>query len=266
MTRISAKFENLKKEGRKAFIPYITAGDPDLSTTEDLILALDGAGADIIELGVPFSDPMADGPVIQRASERALHIPIGVADILPVVERVRRKSDVPIVLFTYFNPLLRFAMEDIGLKLRQSGVDGVLVTDLIPEESGGFVTVMRQAQLDTIFLVAPTSTDDRIQLIAEYSSGFIYVVARTGVTGMRESLSDQVSSIVERVRRYSTLPVAVGFGISTPGHVREVWNYADAAVVGSRLVLEIENCHGSPQLVERVAQLAGQLKMAGQQA
>ncbi len=259
MTRITAKFEQLTREGRKAFIPYITAGDPDLSTTESLILALDEAGADVLELGVPFSDPMADGPVIQRASERALNNPIGVADLLPMIERARQNTDLPILLFTYFNPLLQFAREKIGAKLKQAGIDGVLVTDLIPEEAESFVAEMRQVELDTVFLVAPTSTDDRIKLIARYSSGFIYVVARTGVTGVRESLSVEVRSIVERVRRYSSLPVAVGFGISKPEHVREVWNYADGAVVGSRLVSEIENNLNSPQLVEKVARLARDL-------
>src|SRR5262249_32270260 len=260
MTRITAKFEELRREGRKAFIPYITAGDPDLATTERLLLALADAGADLIELGVPFSDPMADGPVIQRASERALKNPIGVADILPVVERVRERSDVPILLFTYFNPLMQFSAANIGEELTRAGVDGVLVTDLIPEEAGDFVAVMRRAGLDTVFLVAPTSTDERIGIIAERSTGFIYVVARTGVTGMRESDSAQVRKLVERVRRHSDLPVAVGFGVSKPEHVRDVWNYADGAVVGSRLVSEIERHLGSPQLVDQVAQLARDLK------
>jgi tryptophan synthase alpha chain len=261
MTRITKHFERLRREGRKAFIPYITAGDPDLATTEEILLALDEAGADVIELGVPFSDPMADGPVIQRASERALKNPIGIADILPVVERVRRKSEVPILLFSYFNPLLQFANEALGSKLKDAGVDGVLVTDLIPEEAAGFIAEMRQANLDTVFLVAPTSTDGRIKLIAENSSGFIYIVARTGVTGMRENISVEVRSIAERVRRFSELPIAVGFGISKPEHVREVWSYADGAVVGSRLVLEIENNIGSPGLVESVARLARELTM-----
>jgi tryptophan synthase alpha chain len=258
--RITKRFEDLKSEGRKAFIPYITAGDPDLATTERLLLALDDAGADVIELGVPFSDPMADGPVIQRASERALKNPVGVADILPIVERVRARSDVPILLFTYFNPLLQFSNENTGEKLKRAGVDGVLVTDLIPEEAEDFVAEMRRVELDTVFLVAPTSTDERIKLIAEHSSGFIYVVARTGVTGMRESVSAEVRALVERVRRYSPLPVAVGFGISKPEHVRDVWSYADGAVVGTRLVLEIENNLSSPQLVEKVAQLARELR------
>ncbi len=259
MSRITERFERLKAEGRKAFIPYITAGDPDLATTEALMLALDEAGADIIELGVPFSDPMADGPVIQRASERALKRQIGVADILPLVERVRQRSEVPIVLFTYFNPLLQFSRDGAGEALKRAGVDGVLVTDLIPEEADTLVAEMRRAGIETVFLVAPTSTDARIKLIAEYSSGFVYVVARTGVTGVREAMSHEVRAVVERVRRYSRLPVAVGFGISRPEHVREVWSYADGAVVGSRLVLEIETYLNSPQLVERVAELTREL-------
>jgi tryptophan synthase alpha chain len=260
MTRITKRFEQLKREGRKAFIPYITAGDPDLRTTEEMILALDEAGADIIELGVPFSDPMADGPVIQRASERALKTPIGIADILPVVERVRRRSEIPLLLFTYFNPLMQFTRERLGEKLKAAGIDGVLVTDLIPEEADLFVSEMRAAALDTVFLVAPTSTDERIQLISHVSSGFIYIVARTGVTGIRESISAEVQGIVERVRRYSSLPVAVGFGISKPEHVQAVWNYADGAVVGTRIVLEIENHLKSPDLVERIAQLTRELR------
>ena len=259
MSRIREVLENLRREGRHAFIPYITAGDPDLETTESILLALADAGADVIELGVPFSDPMADGPVIQRASERALQRPLGVKDILPVVERFRRSSDVPIVLFTYYNPLLQLASEDMGERLRAARVDGVLITDLIPEEAGDFVSRMRRAGVETIFLVAPTSTDERIKMIAEYASGFIYVVARTGVTGMRVNLSTEVQSLVERVRRVSDLPVAVGFGIATPEHVREVWRYADGAVVGSRLVLEIEKHLGTPEIVSSVAKLAREL-------
>ena len=260
MTRISQKFQQLKTENRKGFIPYITAGDPDLVITEKLVLALAEAGADVIELGVPFSDPMADGPVIQRASERALIKPVGVAEVLSLVERIRKNSDVPIVLFTYFNPLMQFAKQDAGKKLKAAGVDGVLITDLIPEEAGSFVAEMRAADVDTIFLVAPTSTDERIKLIAEHTKGFVYVVARTGVTGVRESISMAVGGLVERVKQHTSLPVAVGFGISTPEQVREVCGYADAAVVGSRLVLEIEHNVDSPHLVQRVAELARELK------
>lgn len=259
-SRISATFETLRAEGRKAFIPYLTAGDPDLATTEKLLLALTDAGADIIELGVPFSDPMADGPVIQRASERALQNPIGVPEILTLVERFRERSQVPIVLFTYFNPLLQLKSSNRAQTLRNAGVDGVLVTDLIPEEAGELVAEMRSGDIDTIFLVAPTSTDERIRLISQCTTGFVYVVARLGVTGVGESVGRDARSIVERVRHYSSLPVAVGFGISTPEHVNEVWRYADAAVVGSRLVLEIEQHLGDSDLVERIRRLAAELR------
>lgn len=259
MSRITERFQQLKTAGRKAFIPYITAGDPDLATTEKILAALAEAGADVIELGVPFSDPMADGPVIQRASERALQQPIGIAEILPLVTRFKAKYDVPVVLFTYFNPLLQFAGAQMGGALRAAGVDGVLITDLIPEEADTFVAQMRQAGVDTIFLVAPTSTDERIQLIARYASGFVYVVARTGVTGIGATMAQNIESLVARVRIYTDLPVAVGFGISTHEHVQAVWSYADGAVVGSRLVLEIEKHLEAPDLVEHVALLTRQL-------
>jgi tryptophan synthase alpha chain len=262
MSRITERFTRLRSSGRGAFIPYLTAGDPDLETTQKLLAALAEAGADIIELGVPFSDPMADGPIIQRASERALRHDIGIEEILPVVTDFKRNHDVPVVLFTYFNPLLRFHADSPAQRasaLRESGVDGVLVTDLIPEEAGEFASEMRKAGIDTIFLVAPTSTDERIEKIARAASGFIYVVARTGVTGVRDSLSGEVKQLVERVRRNSALPVTVGFGISLPEHITEVWSYADGAVVGSRLVLEIERRVGSADLVDRVAALAREL-------
>lgn len=262
MSRITESFARRSAAARRAFIPYLTAGDPDLETTGRLLAALARAGSDVIELGVPFSDPMADGPVIQRASERALKRDIGINEILPVVAQFRRHYDVPIVLFTYFNPLLQFQTDGHGrgaATLRASGVDGVLVTDLIPEEAGEFVAEMRAAGIETIFLVAPTSTDERIELISGVASGFIYVVARNGVTGVRQSVAGEVRELVERVKNKSRLPVAVGFGISQPEHVREVWSYADGAVVGSRLVLEIENHSGSDDLVERVEALTREL-------
>lgn len=259
MSRITERFQQLEAQGRKAFIPYITAGDPDLATTEKILVTLAEAGADVIELGVPFSDPMADGPVIQRASERALQQPIGIAEILPLVTRFKAKYDVPIILFTYFNPLLQFAGEQMGEALKAAGVDGVLITDLIPEEADAFVAQMRSAGVDTIFLVAPTSTDERIKLIADYASGFVYVVARTGVTGVGDRVAQNVQSLVERVRHFTDLPIAVGFGISTHEHVQAVWRYADGAVVGSRLVLEIEKHLHAPDLVEHVALLTRQL-------
>jgi tryptophan synthase alpha chain len=256
MSRIESKLETLKGNGRKAFVPYITAGDPDLETSARMIVELEQRGADIIELGVPFSDPMADGPVIQRASERALRNKVGAHDCLSLVRRVREKSDIPIVLFSYLNPLLALGPDSIGEQIRDAGVDGVIATDLVPEEASEFRAELRAAGVDTIFLVAPTSTDERIRLVAEASSGFIYAVSRAGVTGVRQSLSDRAAMLVERVRRFTDLPVAVGFGISTPEQVSEVWLHADAAVVGSRIVAEIESRAGDGLLVEKVGALA----------
>lgn len=255
MSRIGEKFRQLRSSSRKAFIPYITAGDPDLETTAELILELERSGADIIELGVPFSDPMADGPVIQRASERALRRGTTARACIELVSQVRQKSQIPIVLMSYLNPLLALGLDGLGERLERAGVDGVLVTDLVPEEAGQFAAQMRSHGIDTIFLVAPTSTDERVKLIAESSSGFIYAVSRPGVTGIREKLSEAAAAVVSRVRRFTDLPVAVGFGISTPEHVREVWSRADAAVVGSRIVAEIEKYGSDPALRERVGQL-----------
>jgi tryptophan synthase alpha chain len=260
MTRIQSKFHNLKKANQKAFIPYITAGDPDLRTTLRLILELERAGSDIIELGVPFSDPIADGPVIQRASERALRNGVNVRDCLDLVRELRTQSEVPILLFTYFNPILALGLEQLGNELRRAGVDGVLVTDLVPEEAGDFIATMRAAEINTVFLIAPTSPDERIKLITECSTGFVYAVSRTGVTGMRQTLSESAASLVSRARKFTDDPVAVGFGISTPEHVREVWEHADGAVVGSRIVSEIADHAGSPDLVSRVASLARRLR------
>jgi tryptophan synthase alpha chain len=253
--RIEFKFRDLAREGKKAFVPFITAGDPDLETTVELVWELERSGADIIELGVPFSDPMADGPVIQRASDRALRNGVGVRHCLDLVRQVRSKSEVPIVLFSYFNPLLSLGIEKIGDELRSAGVDGLLVTDLVPEEAKDFIAGMRASGVDTIFLVAPTSTDERIKLIARATTGFIYAVSRTGVTGVREGLSGIAARLVSRVRLFSNLPVAVGFGISTPEHVCEVWRHADGAVVGSRIVAEIEQNIGNPMLVSRIGLL-----------
>ncbi|MBI3653408.1 MAG: tryptophan synthase subunit alpha [Acidobacteria bacterium] len=257
MTRIQSKFHELKQAGRKAFIPYLTAGDPDLATTAKLILSLAENGADIIELGVPFSDPMADGLVIQRASERALRHQVSVRDCLDLVKQVRLHSQVPIVLFSYLNPLL--SLKALGQALREVGVDGVLATDLVPEEAGDYLAEMREANVDTIFLVAPTSPDARLKRVADCCTGFIYAVSRTGVTGVRQSLSQSANHLVHRVRRFTELPIAVGFGISTPEQVAAVWQHADAAVVGSRIVAEIENLEGHEHLVERIGALTRSL-------
>ena len=262
MTRITDKFAALGASGRKAFIPYVTAGDPNLGATARIILELERSGADIIELGVPFSDPVADGPVIQRASERALRNGVSVRDCLSLVRRIRERSEIPIVLFTYFNPLLSLGDGAIGRELRGAGVDGVLVTDLVPEEADDFIRQMRAADVDTVFLVAPTSTDERIRRVAAASSGFVYAVSRAGVTGVRQSLSEAAAELVGRVRPFTDLPVAVGFGISTPEHVDEVWRHADAAVVGSRIVAEIAEHAGDDGLAERVGRLTRELRSA----
>ena len=235
------------------------AGDPDLKTTHNLILELDQIGASVIELGVPFSDPMADGPVIQRASERALRHGFGLPEILDLVRDVRRQTNVPIVLFSYFNPLLQFGLEKLVREAEHAQIDGVLVTDLIPEEAAGFSAMLRAHEIDLIFLAAPTSTQTRLKLIAERASGFIYAVARAGVTGVREDVSVEAEKLVTRVRAVSNLPVAVGFGISKAEHVREVRRYADAAVVGSAIVERIEREAGQPDLVQRVGRFAASL-------
>ena len=221
-----------------------------------MIVELARAGATVIELGVPFTDPMADGPVIQRASERALRHGFGLGEVLKVVTTARTLTDVPIILFSYFNPLLQFGLDRLVDEAEKAGIDGILVTDLIPEEAGEFASALRAHELDMIFLVAPTSTDERLKMIAERASGFIYAVSRAGVTGAREQLSAEAEKLVRRVRRFSDLPVAVGFGISKPEHLSDVWRYADAAVVGSAIVMEIERGGISAQVVERVSGLA----------
>src|SRR6478672_9238034 len=219
MSRIKEAFETLNREQKKGFIPFVTAGDPDLETTKDLVIELARAGATLIELGVPFTDPMADGPVIQRASERALRHGFGLSEILDLVREVRKETNVPIILFSYFNPLLQFGLEKLVREAEHAEVDGVLVTDLTPEEAGRFSAMLRAHEIDLIFLVAPTSTDERLKMIAETASGFIYAVSRAGVTGAREEVSAEAERLVNRVRAVSNLPVAVGFGISTPEQV-----------------------------------------------
>lgn len=259
MSRIAEAFSKLRRDGRRGFIPFITAGDPDLHTTYELLLELARSSATVIELGVPFSDPMADGPVIQRASERALRHGFGIAEILDVVAQAQKKMDVPVVLFSYFNPLLQYGLERLSREARAAGADGVLVTDLVPEEAVEFSAMLRAHELDMIFLVAPTSTDARLRMVAERASGFIYAVSRAGVTGTRNAVSHEAEHLVARVREVSELPIAVGFGISTAEQVAQTWRYADAAVVGSALVAEIERLGGVPDTVQRVGDFARHL-------
>jgi tryptophan synthase alpha chain len=256
---IAETFARLDREGRRGFIPFITAGDPDLKTTRALVVELAHAGASLIELGVPFSDPMADGPVIQRASERALRHGVSVADVLACVRDVRRETDVPIVLFSYYNPLLQYGHERLCAETQQAGVDGMLVTDLAPEEADEFAAMLKQHELDLIFLVAPTSTDVRLRMVAERASGFIYAVSRAGITGVQAEMSVAAEQLVRRVRATTDLPVAVGFGISTRAQVADVWRYADAAVVGSAIVAEIERAAGATDLVAHIGTFARSL-------
>jgi tryptophan synthase alpha chain len=259
MSRIGETFTALKRFGRGGFIPFIIAGDPDLETTELLLIELAAAGADIIELGVPFSDPVADGETIQRASERALQKGVTLRDALTCVARAKQHINVPIVLFSYFNPLLKFGEEPLANEARQAGVDAILVTDLIPEEAQGWIETLMQFELDPIFLVAPTTSDNRLKQIAQQARGFIYAVSRAGVTGARDEMSRDAEPLVQHVRTVSNLPVAVGFGISTAEQVRQVWHFADAAVIGSAIVREIEKQAGSPDLVNRVGEFVKSL-------
>jgi len=259
MTRIDKKFQELRAHRRKAFIPYITAGDPDLKTSLELVLALDRAGADIIELGVPFSDPIGDGPVIQRATERALKSHTTLRDILQLGVEIRKRSQVPLLIMSYYNPLLHYGLDNLAHDAVASGFDGILASDLTVEESEPFITAMSKAGLNTVFLVAPTSSPERIRKIAQTSTGFLYAVSRTGVTGERQELSTDLRSFLQTLRGYTQVPIAVGFGISKPEHIQAVWQEADGAVVGSALVREIEE-HTGGDLPNRVAAFTRWLK------
>jgi tryptophan synthase alpha chain len=260
MTRIEKKFRQLETEGRKAFIPYMTAGDPALPITLDLVLALEKAGADLVELGVPFSDPIADGPVIQRATERALRNGVTLRGILDLGHSIRKESEIPLVLFSYFNPLLNYGLEKLAKDAATAGFDGVLASDLPVEESESFVQTMRFGGLDTIFLVAPTSSRERMKKISEASTGFLYAVSRTGVTGERQELANDLRDFLRTLRGFTKLPIAVGFGISQPEHVQAVWQEADGAVVGSSIVKKVEENIGQPELIAKVASFAAWLK------
>jgi len=242
-TRIGNLFAARRAEGRKVFIAYLTAGDPTPAHTAQLVLALERGGADLIELGVPFSDPIADGPVIQRASYRALQAGATLAGLLETVKEIRRRSEIPLLLFSYLNPLLRHGFGNLAREAAETGIDGVLLTDLSVEEAAEPVKRLREHSLDTVFLAAPTSTQRRLRLVAEHSSGFIYLVSRTGVTGQQASLSSAIAPLVGRIRPLTDLPLAVGFGIGKPDQVAEAARLADAVVVGSAIVQFIET-HG----------------------
>jgi tryptophan synthase alpha chain len=261
-TRIAQRFADLRRSGEMGLVAYITAGDPTLAATEKFVLALAGAGADVIELGVPFSDPVADGPVIQRASERALRAGTTLAGVLGLVKSLRAKTQVPLVLFSYYNPVLQMGLEKFAEAAKSAGADGALITDITPEEAGEYRAAMAANGLDTVFLAAPTSTDERLALISKSSSGFLYVISRTGVTGAKDQLADELPALARRVRRFTELPIAVGFGISLPGHVSLLGGLADAAVVGSALVEEIERADSVDAAAESLAARVKLLKGA----
>jgi tryptophan synthase alpha chain len=258
---IEGTFEKVLSENRIALIPFITAGDPSLAQTEELVMTLAKDGADIVELGVPFSDPLADGPAIQRASERSLKKGATLRRILVTVEKIREKSGIPLVLMSYYNPILKMGLDVFVKRAVTAGVDGIIIPDLPPEEAGDWIQSARRAKLATIFLVAPTSTEERIQKIARVSRGFIYYVSLTGVTGARKNLQQDVRQRVNLIRRFTKLPVCVGFGISKPEHVRQLADGADGVIVGSALVNLIERNKGD-KLHQKVGGFIRSLKNA----
>lgn len=261
-TRIARRFDELRAAGEMGLVAYVTAGDPTLDATERIVVALAEAGADVIELGVPFSDPVADGPTIQRASERALRSGTTLAGVLELVRGIRRASQAPLVLFSYFNPVLQMGVERFAESAGAAGADGVLITDLTPEEATSYQPALAARGLDTIFLAAPTSTDERLAKIAARSSGFLYLISRTGVTGAKDSLPEDLPELLRRARGATSLPIAVGFGISLPGHVSALGGLADAAVVGSALVSEIERSSSVDSAASAVAKRVRGLKQA----
>lgn len=259
MTRIGLLFERLKRENRKGLIAYLTAGDPAPARTPSLVHALERGGADLIELGVPFSDPIADGPVIQRAGERALQAGTSLRTVLDIACRIRETSQVPLLLFTYLNPVVRYGLDRLAEDAAAAGIDGCLLTDASVEEAEAYAAAMHRHNIDTVFLAAPTSTPRRLELVARYSTGFVYLVSRTGVTGERDSLSASVAPLVNSMREVTDLPLAVGFGISKPEHVAELGHQVEAVVVGSALVRIIEQ-HPGPELEQRLEEFTRSLK------
>lgn len=252
MSRIKQKLEHLKNNSCKGFIPFVTAGDPDLAPSLSIILKLAEMEADVIELGVPFSDPMADGPTIQRSSQRALQNGVNLSQILEIVREVRRHSEVPLVIFSYLNPLMQFGFERFGSEACEAGVDGVLITDVVGEEAGDLSKFLAERDIDLISLIAPTTSEERLSEICSNAKGFIYAVSRAGVTGAQAETSSAAEKLVTRARRYTELPIAVGFGISTREQIEDVWKYADAAVVGSAIVAEIERSSTPENAVKNV--------------
>jgi tryptophan synthase alpha chain len=251
-SRVAETFARVRAEGRPGLVTFTTAGDPDLPRSAEILKALDRAGADVLEVGVPFSDPLADGPVIQRATERALTAGSSLRATLSMIGRVRSQIAAPVIIFSYANPLLRLGLDTFARQAADAGVDGVLALDLPIEEAGGFRETLAASGLDTIFLLSPTTTDARIRRAAELGSGFLYGISRLGVTGARDHVASGAEALVRRIRPHTAMPIALGFGISRPEHVAEVGAYADAAVVGSALVSVIAEASGTSDLIGRV--------------
>jgi tryptophan synthase alpha chain len=262
MSRIEKKFADLRHQGEAGLIPFITAGDPDLGATLEILRAVERGGCDLIELGIPFSDPTADGPTIQRSSERALLNKLSLPKIFSLIREFRRRSDLPLILFGYFNPFFHYGLESFCRQAAAAGADGVLCVDLPPEESGELKQWSDALGLDVIFLLSPTSGPERIRQADKHGSGFIYYVSVTGVTGARPSFDGQLRGRVARVRRSTSLPIGVGFGISTPEQAAWISGFADAAVVGSALVQIIETAKGKKQKAERAGKFVARLKNA----
>jgi tryptophan synthase alpha chain len=236
MSRIEATFKRLKKEGKKAFIPYIMAGDPSLEKTKEVVLLFDECGADIIELGVPFSDPLADGPTIQRASERALRNGVTLRKVISLVKELRQITRIPVVLMTYYNPVFKYGEKNFVEDARDAGVDGVIIPDLPPDEAEDFIKLSRKTAIDTVFLLAPTSDEDRIKKVAKASRGFIYYVSITGITGAALLLDGSMEILISKIRKHTEKPIAVGFGVSKPEEASAVARVSDAVIVGSAIV------------------------------
>jgi tryptophan synthase alpha chain len=262
MNRLDTKFAELKKSGECALIPFVTSGDPDLATTLKILHALEAGGADCIELGIPFSDPTADGPAIQRSSQRALKHGLSLPRVLRLVRTFRQTSQLPIVFFGYFNPFFRYGLKAFCRAAARVGADGILCVDLPPEESAELKRWTDLEGLDLIFLLSPTSGPQRVKLVAEKGRGFIYYVSVTGVTGARRALDEDLRAQVARVRRATSLPIGVGFGISTPKQAAWIASFADAAVVGSALVERIEKAKGSAEKARSARAFVSELKRA----
>ena len=260
MNRITETFETLQARGQKALIPYIAAGDPNLEVTRQLVLELDRKGANIIELGVPFSDPVADGPTIQRASVRALQQGTTLKGIIETVTAIREEAQIPIILMTYYNPILAYGIQPFCWEAARAGVDGLIVPDLPPEEAEELSASCREQGLAINFLVAPTSTVERVEKVNQHTTGFVYCVPLTGVTGARDHMAEGVESFVEMIRSHSTRPLALGFGISTPEHARDAAQLVDGVIVGSAIINIMEQCNTEAEMVEQVGAFAASLR------